>query len=186
VAPKILSVVNLVERSKLYGAALVGTSVHQSLPIPAQDEGRSRVGFLYARAEVAEPGEGLKIWPPHYAAFINPADGQLERVRAVCPEDFGRNDDPEAPIGKYMVPAELAKEEVMTGFAKFYQAFDTLLPEFLAGTAHADEDLKRHANAFRYAFRSIREEPLRDYYASLGKTYFAWLDRIAGPEEEGE
>jgi hypothetical protein len=184
-ASELLSVVNLVERSRLYGASLVGSPVHQSLPMPTDASGGRRVAFLYSRAEVVEPGSGLQIWPPRYVAFLDPADGQLELIRAVTREEFGRDDDPGVPLGRHKTPAEQVSEEWLTALSKLYQSFDVLLPEFLIGNTDPDEELRRQADEYHYTFHHLREEPLVGYYNILGNAFLDWIASVSGKERDG-
>ncbi len=66
--PEIRSVVDLIDIARRYPARALSPDHHQSYPIPVLDSAGLRVGFLYGKGIIVEPGEGLQLQPPTYVA----------------------------------------------------------------------------------------------------------------------
>lgn len=186
---EILSVVHLTNLARRYPANALPPEYHQSQPIPVPGPKGLRVAFLYGKAMIVEPGEGLQLTPPSYLAFLNAVTGDFEELRAVTPGEWGPKHKEEERIGRYLTLPERLVPEFLTKQLRLYQAYDALLPAFATDQANVPPHLKQAANEapptkkaaaeFQALFRAVAESPLLPYYQAIGKAFFAWLTRVA-------
>lgn len=174
------SVVEIIEHARLHPAGALAPDTHQSYPIPIVRTADVEMAFLYCKGMVLVPKEGLQLWPPHYVAFLSARSCRFERLQSVTPADFGRHSDPaDRPIGGCLTLAERSTESFLTKQARFYQAYDDLLPSFAASSPAATESSKRAAKEYLLLFGEVTEPPLLPYYQNLGHEFFLWLRQLA-------
>lgn len=173
---KMMEIKKLIEQARFHPAAAMPTETHQSYPIPLKFGDRLRVAFLYCPSRVS-PQFGLQLVAPNYIATLDVESGKFEEMRAAAPNDFGQPHKEAELIGKYPMPEGMNPEQFIAAQAELYRAYDILLPMF-AGNAVVPADVKDTARRFKSLFSQIAEPPLLPYYQSVGKEFFAWVERL--------
>jgi hypothetical protein len=148
---------------------------YRSLPMPCNDPKGVRVAFLFGKAEIEEPKDGLRIWPPSHIAYHDPKNGRFLKLRPVTSAEFGLKHPADVPLGLSMTEGQRAAPEFLSWKAAWYQAFDALLPHFLARTVKLPSDAWGMIADFKEVFSRICEPPLLPYYHSVGGEFLAWL-----------
>jgi hypothetical protein len=136
------------------------------------------MGFFYCRAEIVRPREGLQLWPPNYVAFLNAGTGKFEQLKAVTPKDFDQRHDQDKPMGAYLTLPERLDAEFLTMQVRWYQAYDELLPAFMAGLVDLGPPIQQNVAEFKALFPKVTEAPLLPYYEALGREFFGWLQAV--------
>jgi hypothetical protein len=172
--PEFHSVAHLRQQAALYAGGLFDRPWHQSLPIPTSRNQQLEIAFLYSHAEIVEPQQGMKIWPPRFIAYIAPATAKLELIRSVMPSTFELNHNPEQSLGSWRSPAECLDDEFLTDLARFLQLFDQLLPHFAIRTPITSANIAESVEEFRKVYARIREGALLEYYAKLAPAFLEW------------
>jgi len=158
------------------GAAL-SFRMHQSLPIPLLQEGVLRVAFLYAPAEVREPGQGLSLEAPRFIARFTVHSGDFEELIPVSAAELGIDASDTDAIGTYLTTSERVTPEFLTKLLRLYQAYDRLLPAF-AEAERDDVTVSPVAREFIELFFAVSERPLHPYYREIGRQFFTWVSSL--------
>lgn len=171
-------VAKLVEMAALHPATALPVGTHQSLPIPVPHAWGLWMAFLYGRAEIVKPREGLQLWPPSYVAFLRADTGEFHELRSVRPEGFGQRHDPDQPLGPYLTVPQRQTPEFLTSLVQLYQALDHLLPWLAARSisATATPERTQVVAEFQSLFSRVAEAPWLPYYHSVGRDFFSWLE----------
>jgi len=172
------SIVQIIEQARLYPAAVQPLGTHQSYPVPVQGDQGLRLAFLYCKAMIVRPREGLQLWPPNYIAFMVAGTGRFDQLKAVAARDFGQTYTMDQPIGVYLTAAERLADSFLTKQARLYQTYDQLLPAFARRTNAVPSEVKQAADEFRSLFPEVAEAPLLPYYQHVGSEFFDWLTRV--------
>ena len=172
--PDIYSVTHLINVARRYPANALAPEFHQSYPIPVRGTKGLRVGFLFGKGLIVNPGEGLQLMAPEYLAFINVETGAFEEMKAITPGEFGLPHAEHEPLGRYLTLPERMVPEFLTKQLRFYQACDALLPAFAWQKAIVGEVAKA-ALEFETLFPQVTEGPWLPYYQAIGKAFFTWL-----------
>ncbi len=180
-APSLMSVADLRQRARRYAGSLLGGCVHQSFPFPTGLRGGLLIVFFYGRAEVVEPREGLKLWAPRYAAFLSPATGGLEAIRAVTPADAGVSQSTDAPVGSWLTPAHCQQEEFLTRLGQLLAAWDEVLPAYAAGASSESPALAGPLGQLRALLPALLERPLVPYYRWAARPFLEWASLSLDP-----
>ncbi|MDH5378314.1 MAG: hypothetical protein OEX00_08330 [Gammaproteobacteria bacterium] len=175
---KFLSVIQLKDRAEMYGAELIGELTHQSLPIPIMRDNALKIAYFYSHAEIVEPREGLKIWPPAYVGIVDAMSGMLEQIKTVSPENFSRNDDVTKPLGSYLTHPQRLEGGFLSSATRLYQSLDQLLPEFVNNHLELTEQAMEAVKMFKKEFDAISEKSLLPYYRHFGEDFFRWVDNL--------
>jgi hypothetical protein len=173
------SVVQTIEQARLYPAGVQPPGTHQSYPVPVRRGQDLQLAFLYCKAMIIRPREGLQLWPPNYIAFMVARTGRFDQLRAVTASDFGQNCNMDKPMGVHLTAAERLAGGFLTKEARLYQAYDQLLPAFAGEPSPAPSEVKPAAEEFRSLFPNVAEAPLLPFYKHVGKEFFDWLTRVA-------
>src|SRR2546421_13121670 len=97
-----LSVVHLTALAHRYPAHALSPEYHQSQPIAVPGPQGLRVAFLYGKAMIVEPGEGLQLTSPSYLAFLNAVTGDFQELRALTSGELGQKHKEGERIGRYL------------------------------------------------------------------------------------
>jgi hypothetical protein len=161
-----------------YAEAVLPPPLHRSLPVPVVEDRRLRAAVMYARGEIVSPKDGFQIWPPSHVAYVDLKVGRFESLRAVRPRlDFGLNDDPKKPLGRWLSPGERLEPALMEQMALYLQACDEAVAAF--GADAPSEAGLASVRAFLTTFQALSEKPLAAYYLALSPQFFAWAKRVA-------
>ena len=68
--------------------------------------------------------------------------------------------------------------------ARLNEVYDVVLPEFGARQSAVSPEVASAAKKLRELFGLLSEAPLKPYYDSLGKDFFAWIDEISGQRSQ--
>jgi len=177
---ELMSVVQLTTVARVYPAGALPAGTHQSYPIPLPDPKGLRMAFFFCRAEIVTPRAGLQLWPPSYVAFLNARTGKFQELRAVTPKEYGQRHAEDKPMGPYLTLPERMAPEFLTAQVRWCQAYDEIIPAFLAGLVKPAPEVRQSVAEFRALFPQVTEPPLLPYYQALGKEFFGWLNRVEG------
>jgi hypothetical protein len=177
-APKLLPVAKLVEFARTGPARTQSLYSRQSYPIPVRQEGGLRVAFLYCPHGRLDPAEGPHLLAPSHLAFLQAETGKFESIRQVTPADFGQPHQPGEDIGIHRMPAGLNVDTFYAEEDRLSRAYDVLLPAFAAGVTDYPPEVRKAAAEFRRLFPWLAEACLMPYYHTVGKEFFAWVNRI--------
>lgn len=168
------SIVTLLEPLR-YASATLPRGSYVSVPVPVLQKGKLCVAALLGRGEIVESGQGLQLWPPSHVAYVDCRASRLERLRAVTPGDFGRADDPLAPLGAARSPVDRQAPEFVNAMALFLQSFDAALPHFADEARRLSPAATAAARDLATRFVQVAEAPLRPYHEALSPAFFEWL-----------
>ena len=171
---KIQSITQIIQIATIYPASALSPQMHQAYPIPLIEGTEMLLAFLYSLTDTSEPGH-LKLYAPSYIAYIEAATGKFKQLIAVKPSDFGLDHDINQPLGTYISRPQRQDEKYINAEAHLYQAYDSLLPEYMIGNKATEQSIKNEAQVFIKRFEELAEPPLVPYYKSLGKHFFTWL-----------
>jgi len=177
-APKLLSVVKLIELARLYPAGALSSEFQQSYPIPVPHPNGLRLVFLFYKARIVKSGEGLQVKPPTYMADLHADSGEFEQIKAIVPREFGQTHDEDEFIGTYLTLPERRLPEFLTKEVRLFQSYDKLLAPFTENRTSLPMELKKFATEFKQLFPQVAEQPLRPYYQVVGKVFFDWLKNV--------
>jgi hypothetical protein len=167
------SVIQVAEQARLYPGGVQPPGTHQSYPVPLRGATDLKLAFLYCKAMIVRPREGLCLWPPAYVAMMSAATGRFDELKAVTARDFGQGHVMDQPLGNYITPADRLTDAFLTKQARLYQAYDQILPAYSQGKGRGD--VKQAADEFRALFAEITERPLFPYYQYIAKDFLSWL-----------
>ena len=170
-----MSVMKAREQARMYVGPLLREHGHHALPLPSLRGGKLKVCVLLSRAEILEPGRGLSIWPPAYAAYFAVPDARLDRIVKVAPADFGRADPPDAPLGELAAPAERMGDAYLSNLARTLQCLDRLLDPFARSAPTSAAAIAQDVAELRRSLAEVIEPPLFPYYQAVAEPFFAWL-----------
>lgn len=176
--PKLASIVRMVESAKNYTTGALPDIQHQSWPLPCPGTEGLRIAFLYCRAAIIEPGEGLQLRPPGYIAFFLAETGLFDELKIFAPEEWGMLPAEDAWIGRYLTPVERMEPEFLTKQIRLWTRYDTILPAFSINQTDVTAEVKRAAKQFTPMFEDVAETVLLPYYRGVGKDFFEWLNQI--------
>ncbi len=144
---------------------------YQSIPIPYENQRDNLIAFMFCGCKPSP--EGRLLLPPGYMAWIDVSTGDLQELRAVSPQDFGRQDDPNQFLGIYAGPKHIPQGEIPLYTERFYSAYDGLLALYF--TEQASNKAENNTKEFRNLFGLLAEPILEPYYQFTGETFFNWL-----------
>ncbi len=174
------SIISFAELMKL-GRSLVMDRVpeqsRQSLPVPVRVNGALRIGFMYSPSQ-ALPNV-TRLAPPHFVAWLDPADGTLSDVRAVTPQAFRRTDGAGELLGQFSLPQGMDANQYLAARERLFWLYEQLVPAWFADPRAERKDLRPLAMEFIRSFSLLSEPPLAPYYDSLGAEFFTWVRSIA-------
>jgi hypothetical protein len=175
--PELRSIVDLVAIAARYPARALPAGHHPSYPAPVLGPDGLRVAFLYCRAEIVRPGEGLSLTAPSYVAFVDARTAMFEELRAVTPGELGLGHAEGEVLGTTRTQPERLDPALVTKELRLYQTYDLLLPSFAAGQAQVDLGVQAAAREHEALFAELAEAPLLPYYRAVAGPFFAWRDR---------
>ncbi|MCP3952593.1 MAG: hypothetical protein GY697_10320 [Desulfobacterales bacterium] len=173
-----VSIVSLIRSASRYTGGSLPCN-YQSYPVPFPTVRGLWVAFLYAKAEIVEPQQGLCIKPPQYIAFYSAQTGRFEELKQFQPQEYGLPAAADEWIGRCLTPAERMAPEFLTEQIKLYQFFDDLLPPFSDDPPRTDAGTPAAAAAFKEQFDRLAEQPLMPHYKGVGSHFFKWLKKIS-------
>jgi hypothetical protein len=160
-------------------ARVLPVETRQSYPVPGHGPKKNlRIAFFYCTQNVV-PFQGALVLPPSHRAYLDAATGTFEELKAVSPMDFGRNDDPATFLGVAKPSDGVTSEDFPALEERFYHLYDLVLPVFAGGRTKVAPAALKEVAEFRSLFGRLSEIPLRPYYASEGKEFFAWLAQVS-------
>lgn len=168
----------VVQRCRMSRFEVLGPGF-ESLPVPVFGAEGLRIARMLAPTRVDAETQRRWVSPPSYVVEQRADTGAFVEARAVSPGVFGREDDPAVELGEILRPQGFADAT-----RRLYELLDAVLPAFAAGPLAGGQALTLAAvsREAREAFFALAEAPLVPYYRSLGKAFFAFLDRSAeGP-----
>jgi hypothetical protein len=179
--PQLMPVAKVVQQARLHPAQILPQLTHQSCPVPMRgSRGGLQLVFFYCHAEIVEPRDGLKLWPPAYVAYLDAVTGKFEELKSVTPEDFGQKHPPDKVMGKYLTVPQRLDAAFLDKEVKWFQAYDVILPCFAARQFGLPEQVQA-AKEFARLMPEILETPLMPYYKVVADEFFAWVQRVGAP-----
>ncbi len=200
--PELRPVAFVVRRCRMSRFEVLGPDF-ESLPVPVFGAEGLRIVRMLAPTRVDPDTQRRWVSPPSYVVEQRADTGAFAEARAVSPGVFGLNHDPAVELGEIVRPQGFADAT-----RRLHELLDAVLPAFAAGAGAGGQapsgarqaassggvaggqapsgaaarglpDVSREAGE---AFFALAEAPLVPYYRSLGKAFFAFLDRAAeGP-----
>jgi hypothetical protein len=177
IVPELKKVRELVKLAQFGPAASLPDETHQSLPIPLPPAGRSvTVAFLFLPSH-AQRGVGLLLSAPSHRALIDAASGKVAEMKAVTPSELGVGDKVGKILGTFALPKGMSSEQYRVEQEHLYDAYDVLLPAWVAGLKAADAGsrVRSAAREFTRLFARVSEPPLAPYYRTVGRAFFTWV-----------
>jgi hypothetical protein len=132
------------------------------------------VAFLFAPSVVRQ-NQPVDLFPPNYVAIMKLVQGKLVILKLIAPKDLGQSHPIDKPIGDFAMPAGMSIDEFTSLRDRLFELYDGLVPYFAAKVPARDPRVQASAGEFLKIFEQISEPPLKDYYQSLGKDFFGWL-----------
>ncbi|NOZ51915.1 MAG: hypothetical protein GXP08_02045 [Gammaproteobacteria bacterium] len=175
---KIQNITQIIQIATIYPASALPPQMHQAYPIPLINGSEILLAFLYSPLIVSEPGS-LQLCPPSYIAYIDATSGKFKQLIAAKPSDFGLDHAINLPLGTYISRPQRQDEKYINAEAHLFQAYDLLLPEYIASNKTVEQSVKVEALDFLARLEELGESPLLPYYESLGKHFFTWLRTIS-------
>jgi hypothetical protein len=177
--PALKDVERLIKAGSLHAKGALPAEGYQTYPIPVPGPSGLRVAFLYAAADVVVPLAGPLVRSPSYIGFVNAETARFDELRAFHAAEVGLGHLEGQQLGQ--CPGEEAWEapEVAAKEKRLYQGYDAILGSFAAGIAPLPVETKRAAAEFAAVFEELAEAPLMPFYRTVGRSFFAWLGRVA-------
>lgn len=153
----------------------VPDEARQSFPIPVRRSDGIKLIFLFCPSFNSPAGS--QMYPPNYLVRLDVLTGKMEERKKVAPQDFAQTHNPNEPVGLFVLPRRVSVNEYLEKRARLFELYDDLLPAFAAGKAASNSEIRRQATEFVSLFSLLKEPPLIDYYAAVGREFFDWLRR---------
>jgi hypothetical protein len=175
-APPFTPFTRIVEQARIHPLQVMPPQTHQSYPFPTRGvRGGVQMVFFYCPAKILDPLAGLTLWPPTYVANLSAAAARFEELKAVNASDFGQRHSADKPLGNCRTPGQALEGPFMSKLAKWYQAFDLILPCFAVRTYGLAVEQQRATRDFASLLPEIVEAPLMPYYKAAAGEFFDWL-----------
>lgn len=169
----LISAARIRTTADLYAGSLITRPWYSTIPLPARDATGVFFEMLYCRAEITEARESVTFWPPKHLVRLSARTGQLESMRTITPEEFGRSDDPETPIGSWSAPIQ--RDAWLTNIAQTCQLLDAIMPAFADRVTPESRELVDVLVRLRESLRAVMEPPLLPYYRVLFEDFLRWV-----------
>lgn len=171
--PKLCPLASVVRRHRMHRHDALGPD-HAALPVPVHGPDGLRIVRMLASTRLDPETRKRFVKAPGYLVEARADDGAFVEARAVSPATFELASEPDAELGELVEVADFAERA-----ARLYAALDAVLPTFAAGPAAPLAPIQGAAAEARELFFGLAEAPLLPCYRSLGKRFFAFLDRAA-------
>jgi hypothetical protein len=178
--PSTVSFADLMTRGRSLVMDRVPEQSRQSLPVPLRVNGALQVAFMYSPSQ-ALPNL-VRLAPPHFVAWLDPASGALVDVQEVTPQTFRQTHGAADLLGQFSLPPGIGLNEHLAQREHLFHLYEQLVPAWFADPRGERKDLRPIATDFIRTFALVSEPPLAPYYDSLGAEFFNWVRAIARPD----
>jgi hypothetical protein len=154
---------------------------YQSYPIVTIEPGARGSGlvvFLYGGLR-SVPREGRYFSAPALRATFDATTGDLRSRESVSPAELGGPHAAGEIIGLHVLAQGLTTDAYTAKRERLFSLYDRLAARLVGGEQQTVNG--GAAREFRELFISLTEKPLAPYYRAVGRTFFAWVDELAGP-----